>query len=365
MKFMQALVPFTLSLSVWACSDKSAFKSGVPEPDAPQEVVAEVAEEGTIIDDGAVDEGASGTVTLPQIDSADSIGSTAPATDVDSGASADGTSNNDALGALTDKHTVSLKVDVVFAIDTSASMNDEIAATQANLGRMISLLNSGRLDSRIHLMMDQLLTLPVGVDPGKIAFIDEGVGSEDAISRLTALFAGTFDGSYRDAQGAPLATPLPFRKDAKLEVVVISDDNGEGNGNLAADFDPMKTLNATFNAIVGLPTSVENNDCELSNVGMEYITLSTSTKGSALDICSVDWSNLITRLSNDIVKRSVTFGLSQKPSNPKAVIVTLDGKKLAQADWAYDAAQNVVTILKTDLVKDGSQVTLNYNPAPN
>jgi hypothetical protein len=351
MKLMQALVPFTLGLSLVACGDKS-FRSSVPEPTVPQEIASE----------GAFDEGSSGSQTLPGIDSADSIGSRPG---VDDGTSGGGTSNDDVRGALTDLHTVSLKVDVVFAIDTSPSMNDEIAATEANLGRMISLLNSGKLDPRIHLLMDRRLNVPAGVDASKIAFIDEEIGSRNAISRLTALFAGTLNNRYRDAQGAALATPLAFRKDAQLEVVVISDDNGGGRGNLAADFDPMNTLNATFNAIVGLPTSVESNACDLASIGMEYITLGTKTKGSILDICSVDWSNLITRLSNDIIKRSVTFALSQKPGNPKAVIMMLDGKKLAQEDWAYDEAQNAITILKTDLVKDGSQVSLNYNPAPN
>ncbi|WP_141734579.1 vWA domain-containing protein [Oligoflexus tunisiensis] len=267
------------------------------------------------------------------------------------------------LGSLTDKHKVSLKVDVVFAIDTSASMGDELAAVEANLQKLITTLNDGKLDSRIHMLLDEMIAVPAGSDPTKMAFILEQVDSTDAISRLNLLFAGSLAVSYFNIDGTAMATPLAFRKDAQLEVVVISDDNGSGTGNLAADFDPNKTLKATFNAIVGLPTSVESDTCSLSNIGQEYITLATATKGSMLDICAVDWSALITRLSTDIVKRSVTFALSKKPVDPKKIVVVLDKQKMAAEDWTYDAASNSVTLIKTTAVKDGSELTLNYNPA--
>lgn len=266
------------------------------------------------------------------------------------------------LGSLTDKHKVSLKVDVVFAVDTSASMDDEILAVQNNLQKLISTLNDGKLDSRIHLLLDQILMVPAGSDPNKIAFVQQRVDSSDAISRLNLLFAGMYSAFYRNIDGTPQATPMAFRKDAALEVVVITDDNGAGTGNLAVDFDPNKTLKATFNAIIGLPTSVQSDTCSLSNIGMEYITLATASKGSMLDICAADWTALITRLSTDMVKRSVTFALSKKPADPSKIIVTLDKQKMAAGDWAYDAKTNTVTLTKTNAVKDGSDLTLNYNP---
>lgn len=267
------------------------------------------------------------------------------------------------LGSLTDKHKVSLKVDVVFAIDTSASMDDELIATQNNLQKLITTLNDGKLDSRIHLMLDQLLTVPAGSDPNKIAFINQRVDSSDAISRLNSLFSGLFAANYLGIDGTPMATAMSFRKDANLEIVVITDDNGSGTGNLAADFDPTKTLKATFNGILGLPTSVQSDTCSVANIGNEYIMLATQSKGSMLDICAADWSGLITRLSTDMVKRSVTFALSKKPVNPKNIVVVLDKQKMVAADWTYDDKTNTVTLVKTTAVKDGSELTLNYNPA--
>ncbi|MFW7381693.1 MAG: hypothetical protein ACOH5I_22990 [Oligoflexus sp.] len=269
----------------------------------------------------------------------------------------------DDLGALTDTYAVSLKVDIVFAIDTSASMNDEIAAVEANLGNMLATLNNGRLDAYMHLLMEDTFNLPPTIDANKFAYVQQQVGSSNAISRLTGLFNGLYAASYRDIQNMPLATPLAFRNDAKKEVVVISDDNGSGEGNLAVDFDPNNTLKATFNAIVGLPTSVENDTCDVSGIGTEYIQLANQSKGSMLDLCSPDWTGLIKRLSDEMVKRSVTFTLSQVPNDAEAIIVFVEEQKMEREDWMYDAENNVVTLLKTDMIKDGSNLSINYNPA--
>lgn len=272
----------------------------------------------------------------------------------------DAAASEAAATALVDQHQLSLKVDVVFAIDTSASMGEEIAATQANLGKLTGALSSGRLDARIHLMLDRTLILPPEVDPKRIAFIAQEVGSENAISRLNQLFSGSLNGLYRDAAGQPLGAPLAFRSDAHLELIVISDDDGQGEGNLAANLDPGIQSKATFNAIVGLPSTVEGGSCDISGVGVEYLKLAKNSQGSELDICSPDWTGLIARLSTDIIKRSVSFILSQPALNKDSIKVSLDGTLLSPEDWTYEPEQQRVSLSKIDLVKDGSTVKISY-----
>ncbi len=263
-----------------------------------------------------------------------------------------------------DAFKLSLKVDVVFAVDISGSMSDEIIAVQNNLQKMLANLNNGKIDARIHLMLDRNLVFAPDLDPGKIAHIRQRVGSHDAISRLNMLFSGALASSYRNLDGTMQATPMAFRKNAGLELVIISDDNAEGQGNLAADFDPGKTLKATFNAIVGLASSVPSEACRVVAVGTEYLALTQATKGTTLDICSVDWSNLITRLSNDMIKRNVSFTLAKKPMSPTSIVVTLDKQKLAATDWVYDAKANSLSLTRTAAVKDGSDLIIQYTPMP-
>ncbi|HET9240264.1 MAG TPA: hypothetical protein VFO10_23580 [Oligoflexus sp.] len=314
-----------LLLLVWlfgsACSDKSKFKS-------------HVAEEAT-----------APALPMPQ---------PPPAAD-------SGDSGKEKPLTLQDTFKVSLKVDIVFAVDTSPTMDGEIEATKMNLGRLIAALNAGKLDHRIHLLMDSVFPLPAGADPRKIAFVAQRVYSNDAISRLNALFDGLFVASYVNDQNMPLAAPIPFRADAKPEIVVITDDNGQGMGNLATDFNTKSLLkNYSFNSIVGLPNSTVNDNCRLASVGTEYMALSQKTGGSVLDLCSTDWSKLITRLSDDIVKRSVSFVLSQTARSVQDIKPTLDGKLLAPNEFSYDAASKTLTLTAVNLIKDGSNLTVSY-----
>lgn len=74
--------------------------------------------------------------------------------------------------------------------------------------------------------------------------------------------------------------PISLRPGAKLEVLVISDDNGSneesdtGFSNLAKDFDPTNKWQATVSGIIGLPDSKEAEGvCGIAAIGQEYITL--------------------------------------------------------------------------------------------
>ena len=92
----------SLGLSGWiiACGDDSGFKSGVNQNDPTK---------------------------IPPVSANDTGGAGAkPKNDLDAGGFGK-------LGAVSDTQSVSLKVDLVFAIDTSGSMNEELAATQAKI----------------------------------------------------------------------------------------------------------------------------------------------------------------------------------------------------------------------------------------
>ncbi len=305
------------------CADKSKFKSQVTEQAVP----------------------APAQTPSPQ-----------PAPAVDSGDSGEAKK-----ATYQDKFKVSLKVDVIFAVDTSPTMDGEIAATKANLGRLISALNAGKLDHRIHLLIDTPFPLPAGADPKKIAFVAQRVSSADAISRMNALLEGMFAAFYVSDQNVPLAAPLPLRAEAKTEVVVISDDNGQGMGNLAADFNVKGVLkNYTFNSIVGLANSTVGDNCRLASVGMEYTTLSQKTGGSILDLCSPDWTQLITRLSADIVKRNNSFVLTRPVTNAKEIQAMLNGKQLLEKDFAYEPGTKTLTLNTLSDLNDGAELIVRY-----
>ena len=285
--------------------------------------------------------------------------------------------------AVTDFVKLSTGIDLLIAVDTSGSMKEESAAVQNNLVKIIQTLQTSKLDPMIHLMMS---SRPVGdkrapapmpaatpsvlsadLDPTKIALIDQPIGSHDALGHLTHLLNGDYKDKYKDIKGQPLSTAPGLRAGAKIEILVISDDNGTNDqatsvSNLAKDFDVSNTFKATLSGIVGLPDSAQAAAvCQIAAVGQEYISLATKTGGSLLDICAKDWTVLIDRFSKDVVSRSASILLSQVPIDPASIIVNLDGKNLGPESWTYHAAENRVVLKPEVAFESGMSFGVNYD----
>jgi hypothetical protein len=276
--------------------------------------------------------------------------------------------------AVTDSISISKNVDLVIALDSSGSMDEERAAVSANLNKLILALQKGSLDPRVHLIAGReeddddevvvpgpVFTFPPDVDAAKVALIAQEIGSHDALGHVNKTLSGTYAARYQNVKGMAMNPPLAFRPDAKLEVLVISDDNGTNVGNTAKDFDPMNKWKATVSGVIGTPTSMQAAGiCEIAAVGQEYITLAGQTGGSVLDICSPDWSMIIDRFTKDVLKRSQSILLSKEPLNPDKLLVTLGGKVLPKEAWVYDPATRLVTLSASVEVTAGLELKVNY-----
>lgn len=283
--------------------------------------------------------------------------------------------------AVTDAITISKNVDLIIALDSSGSMDEERAAVSANMNKLILALQKGSLDPRIHVIAGRdddeeeapvvgpVFTFPPDVDASKVALVVQEIGSHDALGHVSQTLSGAYAARYQNVKGMMMNPPLAFRPDAKLEVLVISDDNGLNGkgaantmvGNTAKDFDPMNKWKATVSGVIGTPTSMQAAGvCEIAAVGQEYITLAGQTGGSILDICSPDWSMIIDRFTKDVLKRSQSILLSREPLNPDKILVTLGGKVLPKDAWVYDAATRLVTLSATVTVTAGLELKVNY-----
>jgi hypothetical protein len=306
----------------------------------------------------------------------------------DSGAAASELNGNvdDAFSgpnAVTDTITISRNVDLVIALDSSGSMDEERAAVSANLNKLIVALQKGSLDPRVHLIagreeeddddeapvMGSVFNFPPDVDASKVALIAQEIGSHDALGHVGQVLSGAYAARYQNVQGMAMNPPLALRPDAKLEILVISDDNGLNGrgglntmtGNTATDFDPMNKWKATVSGVVGTPTSMQvAGVCEIAAIGQEYITLAGKTGGSILDICSPDWTMIIDRFTKDVLKRSQSILLSKEPLNPDKLQVTLGGKLLSPEMWTYDPATRLVTLASTVILSPGQELKVNY-----
>lgn len=275
-----------------------------------------------------------------------------------------------------DQVRLSKGIDLVVALDSSGSMAEERAAIEANLNKLLAVLLGSELDPRIHLMLGSeggakpVFNFPANIDSSRIAIVNQRIGSNNALSHVSKLLSGLYAARYLDVRGAVLPNPPALRPDVQLEVLVISDDDGLNpllqtspmNSNLARDFDPTNQWKATVSGIVGLENSMQAEGvCELARVGYEYINLAARTGGSLLDICSQDWSSLLLRFSDALVKRSGSVLLSKRPLNPNKILVKLDGELLPPGSWTWHALENRVYLGKAVNFSSGMVLEASYN----
>ena len=233
-------------------------------------------------------------------------------------------------------------LEIFFAVDTSSSLIQERQMLQNNMKSFIkSFSDTGFETVRINIIGDSStydakdcprtnnFTFPA--DVGNLRRIEKCIGSYNMISRMTEYFHGT---------------PAPeLMKDALVEVIMVSDDNGEGKGNLAADFDP-KLADRTIrvSGVVGVPDVTKpTSQCRVAMYGLEAIKLAGSTGGTVYDICNPDWSKLLSNISSDIQKANAGYALKGPIDPAKPIVVSVNGAILPSTSYAIDTTRYFLT----------------------
>lgn len=239
-------------------------------------------------------------------------------------------------------------VDVVIAIDTSGSMTDENTYLQNNISTFLTNLQASKIDAKVIVVANPFTTTQ---PPDKVQVVSQAIGSRNAIGILNQQFA---------------ANALALRGTNPLEVVFVTDDNGRGSGNLAADFRPPTDRKVVVNGILGLKKGqdAENPACSIPNVGTEYMDLAKATKGSVFDLCAKDWNPLLKKLGESIIQRTRGFKLSQMPVVAKGFRVRTGSMEIPADKYTYDEASNTITISPDVSLKAGEKLAISYFPRP-
>lgn len=241
--------------------------------------------------------------------------------------------------------------DVVFAVDTSGSMEDEIEAIEKNIESFVKTLEKNQLDFSIAAIGNgEDFNFPQ--DP-RIKLIPEEIDSHDAIGVVSGF----------------LASNEAVRPNSHLNVIIVSDDNGEGDGNLAGDFKaPEGIASLKVHAVVGLAEGEDpnNEDCEIAAVGTEHQSLAKNSKGLIQNICINDWSKLIENLSQSIVQSTQrAFPLQHPVDSSQPLRVMVNGKVLErdaseQAAYDFNAEDNTVYLSSQVALTKDDTVTIEY-----
>ncbi len=249
-------------------------------------------------------------------------------------------------------------VDIVIALDTSGSMNEERAALEQNLNGFLAQIakTAGNVD-----YMAWILARPFNLTSNtdsKVEVVPTKVSSNDALMKLRDFVTGA-GGSSR-----------PLRDQSQKQFIIISDDNARRV--VANDFiglvasTPKLTGKTSVSGIIGLKPGAVQTGCNIAAVGTEYQILAAAptTRGIILDLCSNNWSQLLgvlaQKIATDTLRRDFPLSTAAKPAI--GLNVSIAGIEIAAESYTYDTKTRTLSISPDKAPKSGQELVVIYTP---
>jgi hypothetical protein len=270
-------------------------------------------------------------------------------------------------------------VDIVWVVDNSGSMSQEIAQVESNINNQFtSIIAASGLDYRVAVISDKGTgSLEICVNPplaGPVCsnnpplfrIVDQNVQSTDSLSLTLSTY---------DSANAALNWSTFVRMDAVKVFIEVTDDNSAMSAatfdtqllakNPAGMFGTAQARNYVFHSIIGIENNNPGVKCPTAvNTGSVYQDLSNLTGGMMFSVCSTDYSPIFNAIAGSVVLFGCEYKIPQPAmgtidygkvnveytpggGNPAVVFNVAD---LASCDpvlggWYYDSAANPTKII--------------------
>ena len=250
------------------------------------------------------------------------------------------------------------QIDMLFVVDKSSSMREEIENITRSFGSFSAYLNEADVDFRIAFIVND-----DGEMQGDFPYIDQS-NADDAFEIIQIMMAGN-GGLLTEQPLDLLASALPeneywFRYGIDLHLVGITDawqtesslDMG-GPEVYVNEFQSYTSGSAEvfFHGIGGdLPSGCDN--AAPFDKAMDVVT---ATGGLFISICTDDWSATLTSLAEETVSHLLGFGLEEE-AVPGSIEVLVDGDP--STTWTYDAEGHKVVFPEDDKPEGGAEITI-------
>lgn len=287
-------------------------------------------------------------------------------------------------------------IDMVWIIDNSGSMLDEIELVRQNFGTFVATvagfsdLNLGLItadtsqdrDLGIDLrvlapnVLSQQFNFQVGssnalsllasgiCDPNSTQEMRQGTNFKICDHNLNAYIEGV--GNIASIRGQLRSF---FRQDSKKVFVVVTDDNAQGIDstnflNVISSHFPQ--TEAYLFGFVGIDENSKRltnpqtgrRQCSVAQVGSSYIDLASKTNGNSFDICIADWSahfNELTKNVENIINTEFSLNTSKLFT---IVDIALDGVSIPQDK--YNVQNNKIIILDKMILHGPETLEVKY-----
>lgn len=298
------------------------------------------------------------------------------------------------------------KIDILWVIDNSGSMDSSQVNVASNLNKFISRFVDKRYDFHIGVTTTDAYLSNFGYGISR-SYLRDGVGSNHTgvfvLDRDTPNLIPTFttnilqgtSGSGDERAFSSMKTTLlnsfnsAFRRaDAFLAVILVSDEEDFSHNNMTFIEDPNNSSIETVSSYKTWLDSFTNSTTSLRNYSFNTIqildstclaTLNASypgrkiaqrtaqladmTGGIKASLCG-DFADSLQLISDSILELSSVFQLNREPI-PETIAVTVNGATIPQDTingWVYDATNNTITFKGTAIPAQGSDIRIAFEP---
>lgn len=282
------------------------------------------------------------------------------------------------------------KVDILWVVDDSGSMSEEQNLLANNFAGFIGYADGlpGGVDYQVAVTTTEVNDGVSGhiwacngfnkvltrTDPNRVAAFQCAANVTNPPNGNSRPNPGGSDEQEAGLQAARIALDVPvinnenagfLRTDARLAVIIISDeeDQSDGSTNLYIDF--FRNIKGFANPQLVSVSAIAGDvpgGCATAVEGRRYNNVAQALGGQFESICSQSWSQLLQNIGLDVFALRRAWTLS-RPADPLTIVVRVNGAVVPQNasnGWTYDSGSNTVTFNGSQIPPAGATVEVQY-----
>ena len=257
--------------------------------------------------------------------------------------------------------------DIIFTVDWSCSMADDIARVQANFDVFIATLQTMDADYHVAVVTDD-----DGCVNGSQPYIDNSMSASDQTSLFDTMLNNYAYGAYTEMgftllEAATTSTNLGsggcnedmIRDDAALAMVGVTDEVEQSANPWSYYVSLFQSLkrdsdDLVIHAIAGDYPS----GCGGNEPGQGWYEASVATGGLFLSICATDWASHLEALAEGSAADLSSFELTAWPV-PETIVVRIDGVTTTTG-WEYNSTDGSIDFDESHIPEGGSTIEVEY-----
>lgn len=273
------------------------------------------------------------------------------------------------------------KVDILFVVDNSGSMDAHQKNLAANVGRFVAaFFNRVSIDYHIGVLSTDMDGGLAGKCCGRLIgnpiFVDRSTSSPEAdlAARLVLGTVGSGTEKSFDPVIAALSSPLDttvnvgfLRPDAHLAVIFITDAEDQSKESSVSLYDHLLKIKGKREKILAygaiIPSGYNDPQCGRDEYNREpklieqFLDMTINRGNNVFNLCALDFGDKLAQVAEDLAKQvSNTIYLSRAPivSTIRVFYGTQEIPSDAEYGWSFDAELNAIYLGKK-LVLDPNQ----------